>query len=164
MRSGTRTELKRRWAPKKHRPVRKVKIGYKFLYLYAALNPCNGHLVALLLPNMTKECFAVFMRHFSGETRQEYGDKRVLMIADGATDHQQSAICSDLVEPKKLPTACPELNPAERFFEQLRAELSNEVFETLDSVELFLCEILRKYFDQPKLVSSLTNFPYMRRE
>ena len=164
MRNGTRTELKRRWTPKGHRPLCKVKIGYEFVYLYAALNPYNGHLIALLLPYMTKECFAVFMNYFEEQTKLKYGEKAVLMIADGATNHQKDVIESDRIQLEKLPTACPELNPAERFFEQLRTELSNEIFETIEAVEIFLSEILMKYFEQPQLIHSLTNFPYIRHE
>ena len=162
MRSGTRTQLKKRWTPRGHRPICKVKIGYQFVYLYAALNPYNGHFIALLLPHMTKDCFEVFMSYFEEQTRLKYGAKKVLMIADGATNHQSDVIKSELIQVKKLPTACPELNPAERFFEQLRTELSNEVFETIELVELFLSQILKKYFDQPELIRSLTNFPYIR--
>ena len=119
MRSGTRTQLKKRWTPKGHRPICKVKIGYQFIYLYAALNPYTGHLIALLLPYMTKECFEIFMRYFEEQTQKIYGNKKVLMIADGATNHQKDVIKSRSIKLEKLPTACPELNPAERFFEQL---------------------------------------------
>jgi len=48
MRSGTRTQHKRRWTPKGHRPVCKVKLGYEFTYLYAAMAPATGKLIALL--------------------------------------------------------------------------------------------------------------------
>lgn len=163
MRSGTRTELKRRWGPQGHRPVASVKIGYEFLYLYAALNPYTGHLIALLLPNMTKDCFEIFMDHFCAETEAIYDQKKVLMILDGASNHQSNAVSSQNVKIKKLPRACPELNPAERFFEQLRTELSNLVFDTLDNVENYLVKILRKYFDTPSLIQSLTLFKYIRR-
>lgn len=164
MRSGTRTKLKRRWTPQKHRPICRVKIGYQFVYLYAALNPYNGHLIALLLPRMTKECFSIFMNFFDEQVQLKYGKKTVLMIADGATNHQQNVINGERVQLEKLPTACPELNPAERFFEQLRPELSNRVFETIEDVELFLSEILKKYFEKPELVQSLAHFPYIRLE
>ena len=164
MRSGTRTDLKRRWTPKGHRPICKVKIGYEFVYLYAALNPYNGHLIALLLPYMTKQCFEIFMAHFEKETQLKYGENKILLIADGATNHQQSIIQTNRIDLVKLPTACPELNPAERFFEQLRAELSNQVFKSTEEVEFFLCDILAKYFDNPQLISSLTHFPYLRHE
>lgn len=163
MRSGTRTALKRRWTPQGHRPISSVNIGYKYVYLYAAVNPYNGDLIALLLPSMTTECFAAFMRHFDQQTMQKYGANPVLLILDGATNHQQRVLETDRIVIEKLPRACPELNPAERFFEQLRTELSNQVFENIEDVEIFLCDILHKYFEQPKVVQSLTSFPYIRR-
>lgn len=162
MRSGTRTALKKRWTPKGHRPITPVKIGYKFVYLYVALNPYSGKLIALLLPNMTKMCFSIFMRFFEEQTADLYEDESVLMIGDGASSHQQDTISFDRVKLEILPAACPELNPAERFFEQLRTELSNKVFTEIEEVELFLCKILQKYFLQPELVSSLSLFPYIR--
>ncbi len=162
MRSGTRTELKRRWKPKGHRPICRVKIGYKFVYLYAALNPYDGQLVALLLPYMTKECFRIFMEYFEEQTKMVYGDEKILMILDGATNHQSDVINSERIFLEKLPPACPELNPAERFFEQLRTELSNQVFEQLEQVELYLIKILQKYYTNPQLICSLTHFNYIR--
>jgi len=162
MRSGTRTDLKRRWKPKGHRPICKVRIGYKFVYLYAALNPYDGQLVALLLPFMTKECFRIFMDYFEEQTQAVYGDEKILMILDGASNHQSDVIKSERMVLEKLPPACPELNPAERFFEQLRTELSNLVFEQLEQVEDYLIKILQKYYNNPDLICSLTHFKYIR--
>jgi len=162
MRSGTRTELKRRWKPRGHRPICKVKIGYKFVYLYAALNPYDGQMITLLLPFMTKACFKIFMKYFEEQTQLLYGDEKILMILDGASNHQSDVIESDRVLLEKLPAACPELNPAERFFEQLRTELSNLVFEELVQVEDYLIHILQKYYKNPELICSLTRFKYIR--
>jgi len=119
MRGGTRTELKRRWKPKGHRPICSVKIGYKFVYLHAALNPYDGQLIALLLPFITKECFRIFMGYFEEQTQMVYGDGKILMIFDRASNHQSDVINSKTIFLEKLPPACPELNPAERFFKQL---------------------------------------------
>jgi len=107
------------------------------------------------------------MEFFEQQTAQVYGDESVLIISDGAGSHQQDTISTSStmrVKLEILPAACPELNPAERFFEQLRTELSNEVFTEIEALEDFLCQILQKYFDQPELVSSLTQFPYIRRD
>ena len=162
MRGGTRTELKGRWKPKGHRPVCRVKIGYKFIYLYAALNPYDGKLIALLLPFMTKECFGIFMEYFEEQTLLAYGSEKILMVLDGASNHQSDVASSGRVVLEKLPPACPELNPAERFFEQLRTELSNLVFEELEQVEVHLVNILQKYYADPRLICSLTHFTYIR--
>ena len=162
MRSGTRTELKRRWKPKGHRPICNVKIEYQFVYLYAALNPYDGKLIALLLPHMTKDCFSIFMEYFEEQTQSYYGEEEVLVILDGASNHQSDVLNSERIRLEKLPAACPELNPAERFFEQLRTELSNIVFEEIEQVEEKLIKILKKYYDNPELIQSLTYFPYIR--
>lgn len=162
MRCGNRTALKRRWTPCTHRPISPIKIGYQFVYLYAAINPYNGHLIALLLPSMKKVCFELFMRHFEQQTLDKYGQQAVLLVADGASNHQHDTIEHKRINLKILPRACPELNPVERFFEQLRAEMSNQVFETIEQVEDYLTNILYKYFEQPDRVSSLTLFNYIR--
>jgi transposase len=60
---------------------------------------------------------------------------------------------------EKLPAASPELNPAERFFEALRRELSNRSDERLDELEERLPELLQKCRREPKLVKSLTGYP-----
>lgn len=162
MRSGTRTQTKRRWTPLRHRPVCRVKLGYEFCYLYTAIAPASGHLLALLLPEMTKACFEVFMDHFKEQTQKLYTDKPVLLIADQAGSHQ-SAICEQRgISFVPLPTACPELNPVERFFAELRKELSNKVFDTIEQVEDYLSEILKKYWDHPEALVQLCHYPYLR--
>jgi len=119
-------------------------------------------LVALLLPYMTKDCFSIFMEYFEKQTQDIYGEKEVLVILDGASNHQSDVLRSERIRLEKLPAACPELNPAERFFEQLRTELSNMVFEEIEQVEEHLIEILKKYFEKPELIQQLTYFPYIR--
>ncbi len=162
MRSGTRTECKKRWAAKGQRPVCKVKLGYAFTYLYAAIAPATGKLIALLLPDMTKDSFALFVEHFKKETKAVHGNHPVVLVADGAGSHQPQVCEQRGIAFEKLPKGCPELNPAERFFEELRKEMSNRVFDTIRKVENHLCQILRKYFDQPETLVQLCHYPYIR--
>ena len=84
---------------------------------------------------------------------------KILMVADGATAHRLN---HEQIELVKLPAYAPELNPVERFFEQLRRELEFCVFEDLDQAEEYLTKVLRKYYEQPELVKSLTLYPYIR--
>lgn len=154
MRAGPRTECKQRWAAKGHRRVCKVKLGYAFTYLYAAIKPATGNLIVLLLPDMTKQSFSLFMDYFKKET--------VVLVADGAGSHQKQVCDERGIAFEKLPTACPELNPVERFFEELRKALSDQVFTALRKVENCLCRILGKYFDHPKTLVKLCHFPYIR--
>lgn len=104
MRSGTRSESKRRWTARGHRPLCKVKLGYGFTYLYCALAPATGQLIALILPEMTLECFDIFLAHFKTQTRALHGTHPVMLIADKAGSHQKS-VCEQRALPWNI---CPE--------------------------------------------------------
>lgn len=162
MRSGTRSECKRRYREKGSRPVCKMKLGYEYCYLYAALQPFEGQLISLILPDMTKESFTLFMDYFYKETELLYGkDHKVLLFTDGAGAHQPTAVAHSNIILQKLPVASPELNPVERFFEELRKALSNQVFDSIETLQDKLCEVLKQYYQNPTAVISLTNYPYL---
>ncbi len=154
MRVGTRTELGRKWSLVGVRPTGKQKIGYEYLYLYVSVKPFTGELFAMFLPRLDKECFGLFAKERSLSL-----ERKILMVADGATAHRLAAEKIELV---KLPAYAPELNPVERFFEQLRNELEFCVFKSLDEAEDYLTSILEKYFRQPELVKSMTLYPYIK--
>ncbi len=159
MRYGTRTQLKRRWTPCGYRPSCPVKIAYEFGYLYCAICPFSGDLFCLLLPNMRKECFKIFLGEFQSHLQ---GAAETLMILDGAGSHQENAVGENSnLHLRRLPAACPELNPVERFFQELRKDLANQVFETIAAVEEKIKQLLEKYWSEPNLIISLTSFPYI---
>ncbi len=162
MRAGTRTECKQRWAPQGHRPVCRLKLGYAFTYLYAAIAPSTGKLIALLLPDMTKASFSIFVDHFKKETKAVHGNHKVVLIADKAGAHQRSVCEQRGIAFEPLPTACPELNPVERFFEEVRKDLSDRCFDSIRQVENYLCQILKKYFDHPEALVQLCHYSYIR--
>jgi len=161
MRTGTRTELKRRWTPGGHRPVCKVKLGYEYSYLYAALAPVSGVLIALLLPDMTGECFKLFFQFFEKEVEELFAKGKILLLLDQASTHQLRIAKGCRIVLHHLPVASPELNSAERFFEEIRKPLSNRIFQTIEDVEEFLCGALKKYYQTPKLIIKLCHYPYM---
>jgi hypothetical protein len=166
MRSGTRSQCKRRWTPTGHRPKCRVKLGYQYCYLYAALNPYTGSLFSLILPDMTKDSFCVFTDHFSHYLDKLYNvpneqRNKVLLIADGAGAHLEELCTDHGFDFKKLPAASPELNPVERFFEELRKDLADHVFDTLEQVEEHLISMLQKYYQNPQVIIQLTQFPYI---
>jgi transposase len=160
MRYGTRTTLKRRWTPKGHRPVCRVKIGYQFGYLYSLMCPLTGDLFCLLLPSMEKVCFARFLKEFAAYLGAE--SPPTLVIVDGAGSHQSNVLSADsCLRLEKLPPNSPELNPAERFFQELRKHLANQVFETREEIEEQITQVLQRYWKEPQLIRSLTSFPYI---
>jgi transposase len=162
MRSGTRTQCKTRWSRKGQRPLCRMKVGYEFCYLYAALCPVTGHLVCLILPDMTKASFCLFCQFFSEQVKALGGPCAVVLICDGAGAHQQEVCLEHGITLKRLPPYCPELNPVERFFEELRKDLSNQVYETIEDAENHLSQILQPYFKNKEKIIQLTNYSYIR--
>jgi transposase len=161
MRTGTRTELKRRWTPCGHRPVCRSKLGYEYTYIYAALAPASGHLIALLLPDMTGESFQLFLQFFEAEVKKRYPRGKVLLVLDQASAHRCCRTQTSKVVLHYLPVASPELNCVERFFEEIRKPLSNRIFKNISEVEKFLCQMVKKYYKSPKLIVKLCLYPYM---
>lgn len=137
-----------------HRPVAPVKIGYDNTYLYLTLCPFSGSGFAAFLPKLNREQFGWFVKQVQACVHQ-----RCLFIADGATAHK-----ADLFDPTKLvferlPAACPELNPVERFFKEVRKHLKNKVFETLAQAREAVQKAVESLADN---VISITAFPYIR--
>jgi hypothetical protein len=156
MRFGTRTELKRKWPPQGHRPKAPIRIGYSFAYLYVALCPFSGEVFAMSLPYMNKECFPLLVQQW-----QETLTEPTLLLADRASTHQASLLKDTAVTLQHLPTACPELNPVERFFEELRKQMANRVFASLQQAEASVIKAVKGFLEDPQKVVALTNYQYL---
>ncbi len=161
MRCGTRTEAARRWMPLGERPCCPVRIGYQYSHLYAAICPATGDLFALFLPHVTVECFLIFQREFH-EHLDKNGSQPALLVLDRASAHRFAPHHNpQSLTRLLLPSASPELNPVERFFKELRKHLKCRIFHSLDEVHDRLESVLKKYWENPNLVVSITNFPYL---
>ena len=157
MRFGTRTDLKRRWTPQGHRPKAPQQIGYQFSYLYLAICPFSGQAFAMLLPQMSKECFSLFLEAFNEELSQ-----KTLLILDKASTHQAQLAENTQLVLQHLPTACPELNVVERFFKEVRKQLANMIFPSLEYAEQKLTHIVEQLTQNTDKLIQLTLFPYLR--
>jgi transposase len=163
MRLGTRTELKRRWTPQGHRPKTPVRIGYQFCYLYAAICPFTGQAFAMLLPQMNKECFGLFVQQFEQHLALQQPALLIAeLIADRAATHQAALTEGTAVTLAHLPTACPELNPVERFFKQMRAQLANTVFDSLEQAQQKVTQVFKQLTESTQNMIRLTLFPYIQ--
>ena len=164
MRFGTRTELKRRWTPQGHRPKTPVRIGYQFYYLYAAVCPFTGRAFAMLLPQINKECFGLFVQQFEQHLAEQHlADKQAaLLIVDRASIHQAALTEGTCITLAQLPTACPELNPVERFFKQMRAQLANTIFDSLEQAQQKVTQVFKQITQSTQNMIRLTLFPYIQ--
>ena len=96
---------------------------------------------------------------FLQKLRQAYPDDEIVLVLDGAGAHcKKDQVWPEGIEALPLPAYSPELNPAERWFEQPRARLSNRFFETTQAMEEALTEALRPFWDAPERLARLTEY------
>lgn len=167
MRYGTRTVLGRGWTPVGKRPSGRMYIGYDYHYLYLALSPTSGDIFALLMPAMDSNCYDVFLREFARDLSSRAplaeGKADVRFISDNAGSHHADAtVLPAGISVENLPPYSPELNPCERFFEEVRRVLKNEVLETVQEVEKIIIETLHHYWNNPDEVVKLTYWEWMK--
>lgn len=158
MRYGLHTTHCRLWTPCTIRPTWKVNLSYRYGYLSVALNPMTGDVVAAFLPDMSQESYQAFLDHLHRERGED-----ILLIRDQAPSHRAKTLkIPTTIELLDLPPYSPELNPVERFFEELRPLLANRIFESIEAIEDAITDILRTYWDTPTLVQRLTAFPWIQ--
>lgn len=89
---------------------------------------------------------------------QQAAGERVGVVRDGSEARRSAALVwpDDLV-PLALPPYSPELNPAGRIFELLRAKLANRIFADLTELEDALTQHLQGFWAETAVVRSLTD-------
>lgn len=144
------------------RPVGRMNIGYEYGYLYVAVNPLSGQAFGLILPSMTVESMTVFVREFR-QWLKTGGEEEAatLLILDGAGSHKSERVDYGGLTKELLPPYSPELNPVERFFQELRRELKNKVYESYREVEQAVEELFNSYLAKPEAIKRLTNFHWL---
>jgi transposase len=131
-----------------------TKLCYDFGYLYVAIEPLRGDLIAAFLPDMTPESHQAFLDLVADEV-----ETGIALYQDQAGTHRaEEVISASHVHIRDIPPYSPELNPCERFFEELRKTIANTVFTSLDEIEQVLTDALRHYWDNPKLLTRLTAY------
>ena len=87
----------------------------------------------------------------------------MLFRSDGAPNHR----CGDLAVPNNitllyLPPYSPELNPKENIWDEIREKIfKNYALKSMDAVRAKLRQAILYIERSPKLVRSITSFPYI---
>jgi transposase len=121
----------------------------------------DGTCVYLIMPRSNAECFQAFLNILS----RRFARQDILLVLDGAPNHR----CSDLVLPDNisllfLPPYSPELNPKENLWDEIREKLfKNYALKSIDAVRAKLEQAIVYIERNPKIVKSITSFPYIRK-
>ena len=158
-RLGLHLPLHRRLTAPGVKPYQDINPVYEYYWLYAAVEPCTGEACWLEMPGLNTANFEAFLQRFS----QQYPESLNLMLLDGASAHRaQRLVVPDNVLLLPLPPYCPELNPVERLWQDLKDRLKvaqAPVRASLSALRDHVAELIRQY--TPQQLASLTGYPYI---
>ena len=147
------------WAPAGVRPEIASQLIREYIYLYGAVSPTDGTCAFLILPASDTECFQIFLNTLA----KKFSKWHILLVVDGAGNHSSG----DLVIPANvtlafLPAYSPELNPQEHIWEEIRENIfKNYAAKSIDEVCDKLVEAALYIERNPKMIKSMTSFPYI---
>jgi len=138
------------------KPIQQQRPAYQSYYLYGAVEPMTGERFLLERDALDSDGFQEFLDGFSDRFSESLS---VLILDNGQFHKAKSLSIPDNVRLLFLPPYSPELNPIERFWQDLKDHVAFHLYETLSELKRRAQEKLDSYTD--KAVASLTGYEYL---
>lgn len=151
MRLGLRGQVRRVLAPRGVKVVQRVQLVYRWVYLLLAVEPRAGRIRWRWVARMNAEHLLPVL--------QEWGLRCV--VWDGAPAHKARAMQDLKTVRVRQPAYSPELNPAERIFEEVRRWTEGKVYESVEAKQE-AAEVYLHYLNRnPDLVRKLCGWDWI---
>ena len=153
-RYGLISVLRKVWALRGHKPVAPYQTRYEWGHLYAALEVAGQSAAEFFFsPTVNLEASDFFLRQLAESDEEAHH----IVIWDGAGFHPKTGShpIPARVHLLQLPAYSPELNPVEKLFDQLKDEIGNRLFTTLDEIEAAIARLLETFWSDLRHVLSL---------
>ena len=155
-RFGLLTVRHRRLTARGVQPIGAVQHVFAWFYVYGAVEPTTGDRCFLELPYLNAEMFQRFVNAFA----QAFPDSLNILLLDNSGAHTSLQLTlPENVRCVFLPPYCPELNPIERVWRDLKDALAWIHFPTLDAQQDYLATLLQAY--EAATLQALTGFTYL---
>lgn len=155
-RLGLLTVRRRRLTACGVQPIGPVQHVFEWFYVYGAVAPITGERFFLELPYLNAEMFQIFLEALA----QAYPDSLNLLLLDNSGAHTAQRLCWPAnVRAVWLPPYCPELNPIERVWRDLKDALAWLQFPNLEAQQDYVGQLLRTY--EASTLQSLTSYTYL---
>ena len=157
MRVGLRGMVRRVWGVRGLKVVQRLQLVYEWKYLFMVVDYARGKLEWTWMDSMSS---AMVFRAVLSVKR--HTDVRAL-VWDGAGSHRSELVRS--VEGARTilqPAYSPELNPAERVFEEARRWVEGRVYGSLEEKMAAVNECLSRLESDPERVKSLVSWEWIR--
>ena len=157
MRYGLISNPWRNWGPVGVRAPIPKQMEFDWGYLWAEIDVLAGELNVWLLPEMNGDT----MSRIVARMPEKWGNNFAL-VWDNAKAHKSAAKClPDGMSAISLPAYSPELNPVERFFQELRRKIANRIFSSLQELEDALVEAMNEYCEDKEKIRQLCGYSWI---
>lgn len=138
------------------KPIGQWQWLFQAFWLYGAVEPATGQSFFLQFSHVDTTCYQRFLDEFS----KAYSDSLNILQVDNGRFHTSK----DLVVPDNVillfqPPYCPELNPIERLWEYLKADLKWSTFKTLEQLQVKVDQLLAQL--TPQTIASITGYSFI---
>lgn len=159
-RVGSKGRVCHRWWIKGERPPGLCQQGYKWAYIYTAIEPSTGRDFTLVLPGVNASLMQGFLDRFAATLP---ANVHAVLVLDGAGWHDRRGLRVPAnISLVALPPYSPELNPVERVWLHLRERfLSLRVFHTTDAIVDACCHAWNQLTAEPDRLRSLCAYPWI---
>jgi transposase len=155
-RFGLLTIRRRRLTARGVQPIGAVQHVFEWCSVYGAVEPTTGARFFLELPYLHAERFQLFINAFA----QAFPDRLNILLLDNSGAHTSLQLTlPENVRCVFLPPYCPELNPIERVWRDLKDALAWLHFPNLDAQQDYLATLLQAY--EAATLQVLTGFTYL---
>jgi hypothetical protein len=155
-RFGLLTIRRRRLTAQGVQPVGAVQHVFEWFDVYGAVEPTTGERFFRALPYLHAEMLQLFVDAFA----QTFPDSLNLLLLDNSGAHTaQRLTLPTNVRLVFLPPYCPELNPIERVWRDLKDTLAWLQFASLEAPQDYVATFLKS--DEPTTLRSLTGYAYL---
>jgi transposase len=155
-RLGLLTVRRRRLTAYGVQPVGSVQHVFEWFSVYGAVAPTTGERFFLELPSLNADTFQLFVNAFA----QAFPDSLNILLLDHSGAHTAQRIrWPENIRYVWLPPYCPELNPIERVWRDLKDDLAWQQFPNMEAQQDYVGQLLQAY--DASTLQSLTRYTYL---
>jgi hypothetical protein len=155
-RLGLKTETGRVITACGIKPIAEVQWQRENYWIYGAVEPLSGWHFTQEYPHLNSNHFQAFLDALS----QQLGEDIALIQLDRAKAHQALSLhWHENLIPVFQPAHSPQLNPIERLWQFLKAQLHGDSFQTLNYLKIRVRYLLGQLM--PEQVASLTSYNFI---
>ncbi|MCB8968474.1 MAG: transposase [Chloroflexota bacterium] len=155
MRLGLISQVRRVWAPVGVKIIQKIQISYTYIYLHLVVDGLKGTIHWIWAENMKQESVVKAMIAW-----QHAGID--VFVWDGAPSHRGNDVKALGATLVSQPPYSPELNPAERVFEAIRAEVEGKLYATIADKQVAVENFLKDLSATPERIKQLAGWAWIQ--